>query len=64
MTRQAITKHLKVLENAGIVRSERAGRESLFEFDPAPLTDLQTYLERVSEQWNQVLGRLKILVET
>lgn len=64
MTRQAITKHLKVLENAGIVRSERAGRESLFEFDPAPLTDLQTYLERVSEQWNQVLGRLKLLVET
>ena len=64
MTRQAVTKHLKVLENAGIVHSGRAGRESLFEFDPAPLTELQAYLERVSEQWNQVLGRLKVLVES
>jgi DNA-binding transcriptional ArsR family regulator len=64
MTRQAVTKHLRVLENACIVRSERAGRESLFEFDPAPLGELQAYLERVSEQWNQVLGRLKVLVES
>jgi DNA-binding transcriptional ArsR family regulator len=63
MTRQAVTKHLRVLEHAGIVRSERAGRESLYEFDPAPLGELQAYLERVSEQWNQVLGRLKALVE-
>jgi DNA-binding transcriptional ArsR family regulator len=64
ITRQAITKHLKVLKQAGIVHSERCGRESRFELDPAPFYELQAYLERVSEQWNQVLGRLKAMVES
>ena len=63
MTRQAITKHLRVLESAGIVHSVRSGRESLFGFDPAPLNELQQYLARVSEQWDQVLSRLRLLVE-
>lgn len=63
LTRQAITKHLKVLEHAGIVRSARSGRESLFEFDPAPVNELRAYLDRVSAQWDEVLGRLKTLVE-
>ena len=64
MTRQAITKHLRVLESAGIVHSIRAGRESLFEFDPQPMNELQEYLGRVSAQWDQVLSRLKTLVES
>ena len=64
MTRQAITKHLRVLENVGIVRSVRAGRESRFEFHPEPLNELKEYLARVSEQWDQVLSRLKTLVES
>jgi len=63
LTRQAITKHLRVLENAGIVHSVRAGRESRFAFDPAPMNELRDYLAQVSEQWDQVLGRLKSLVE-
>jgi len=63
MTRQAITKHLRVLENAGIVHCLRSGRESRFAFDPAPINELKDYLARVSEQWDQVLGRLKSLVE-
>lgn len=63
LTRQAVTKHLRVLEGAGFVRSTRAGRESLFEFTPAPLDDLQEYLERVSHQWDQALWRLKSFVE-
>ena len=63
MTRQAITKHLRVLQNAGIVRNARCGRESLFEFDPAPMNELRSYLERVSQQWDEVLGRLKTFVE-
>lgn len=50
MTRQAVTKHLRVLENAGIVRSVRMGRESLFEFDPEPLAGVKTYLDLVSAQ--------------
>src|SRR5215468_4247565 len=48
LTRQAITKHLGVLERAGIVRSSHSGRERLFEFDPEPLQGLQAYLDSVS----------------
>jgi DNA-binding transcriptional ArsR family regulator len=64
MTRQAITKHLRVLESAGIVHSVRSGRESRFKFDPQPLNELHEYLGRVSAHWDQVLSRLKILVES
>ncbi|MGA8223152.1 MAG: metalloregulator ArsR/SmtB family transcription factor [Candidatus Acidiferrales bacterium] len=63
MTRQAITKHLRVLESAGIVRSAHAGRESLFEFVPKPIEEIKEYLDRVSEQWDQALARLKLFVE-
>jgi DNA-binding transcriptional ArsR family regulator len=63
LTRQAITKHLRVLEGAGIVLSIRSGRESLFSFRPEPLRDLQSYLERVSGQWDDAMGRLKSFVE-
>jgi DNA-binding transcriptional ArsR family regulator len=64
LTRQAITKHLRVLEGAGVVRSVRVGRESLFEFRLEPLKEIQSYLERVSGQWDQALARLKSFVET
>jgi DNA-binding transcriptional ArsR family regulator len=64
LTRQAVTKHLRVLEHAGIVHSVRRGREQRFGFDPAPLTELQEYLGRVSQQWEAVLSRLKTLVES
>lgn len=63
LTRQAITKHLRVLERAGIVHSIRAGRESLFEFDPQPLNDAREYLDHVSRQWDRTLARLKAFVE-
>jgi len=63
LTRQAITKHLRVLENAGVVRSVRSGRESLFEFHPEPFDELKQYLDLVSEQWDQALSRLKSFVE-
>jgi DNA-binding transcriptional ArsR family regulator len=63
LTRQAITKHLRVLERAGAVRGVREGRESLFELDPRPIEGLRKYLESVSEQWDQALGRLKAFVE-
>jgi DNA-binding transcriptional ArsR family regulator len=63
LTRQAITKHLRVLEHAGIVRGVHRGRESLFELDPAPIDDARNYLESISAQWDQALNRLKILVE-
>ncbi|MGO9437352.1 MAG: ArsR/SmtB family transcription factor [Terracidiphilus sp.] len=63
LTRQAITKHLRVLEQAGMVRCMRRGRESLFAFNPEPLEEAKSYLESVSEQWDQALARLKIFVE-
>lgn len=63
LTRQAVTKHLRVLEGAGIVHSRRAGRESVFEFDPGPLHGAQDYLGAVSARWDEALGRLKSFVE-
>jgi DNA-binding transcriptional ArsR family regulator len=63
LTRQAITKHLRVLEEAGIVRGVKRGRESLFELDPEPIEEIKEYLELVSEQWDEALARLKTFVE-
>jgi DNA-binding transcriptional ArsR family regulator len=63
LTRQAITKHLRVLESVGIVRSVRTGRESRFEFDPQPMEEIKKYLDFVSEQWDRALSRLKSFVE-
>ena len=63
LTRQAITKHLRVLESAGMVHSVRTGRESRFQFDPEPMEGIKEYLDFVSEQWDQALSRLKSFVE-
>jgi DNA-binding transcriptional ArsR family regulator len=63
LTRQAITKHLHVLEQAGIVHGVRRGRESLFQFNPEPIEAVKQYLDLMSEQWDQALSRLKSLVE-
>ena len=63
LSRQAMTKHLRVLEGAGVVRSVRAGREHLFELEPKPIEDVRKYLEHVSRQWDDALARLKSLVE-
>jgi DNA-binding transcriptional ArsR family regulator len=63
LTRQAITKHLRVLEDAGLVRCSRTGRESLFQLDPHPFTDMRDYLDFVSRQWDEALARLKVFVE-
>jgi DNA-binding transcriptional ArsR family regulator len=63
LTRQAITKHLRVLESAGFVRNVHAGRESRFEFDLKPVEEIREYLDLVSAQWDQALSRLKSLVE-
>ena len=63
LTRQAVTKHLRVLETAGVVRSIRAGRESLFALEPKPLDEARKYLDEVSRQWDDALLRLKSFVE-
>lgn len=63
LTRQAITKHLHVLENAGLVSSVRIGRESRFAYRPDPIREAMSYLDRVSAQWDEALSRLRALVE-
>lgn len=63
LSRQAITKHLRILERAGIVHSVRTGRKNLFEFDPRPIEEMKHYLDLVSQQWDQALARLRSLVE-
>jgi DNA-binding transcriptional ArsR family regulator len=64
LTRQAITKHLHVLQDAGLVASLRVGRESRFAARRETLDQARAYLDRVSGQWDEVLGRLKTFVET
>jgi DNA-binding transcriptional ArsR family regulator len=63
ITRQAVTKHLRVLENAGLVRGKMAGRECLFEIEPEPLEGAKEYLELVAQRWDEALVRLKQFVE-
>jgi DNA-binding transcriptional ArsR family regulator len=63
LTRQAVTKHLRVLADAGVVRCTRLGRESLFALEPKPLEELRAYLDQVSKQWDDALARLKSFVE-
>src|ERR1700761_516382 len=61
MTRQAITKHLRVLERSRMVRVTRHGRESLYVADAEPIVELRAYLEQMSRMWDDRLARLKAL---
>ncbi len=63
LTRQAVTKHLRVLERALLVHGTKTGRESRFRFDPEPMMEMREYLESVSKQWDLTLARLKLMVE-
>ncbi len=63
LTRQGVTKHLRVLEEAGLVSSIRVGRESQFAFAPEPFARARSYLDAVSLQWDDALTRLQAFVE-
>lgn len=63
VTRQAIAKHLRVMEEAGLVHSSRHGRESLYQLDQRPLEDARHYLDLVSKEWDDALGRLRDFVQ-
>ena len=63
VTRQAITKHLHVMEKAGLVRSSRRGRERVWQLDQQRLEAARRHLEQISKQWDGALGRLQTLVE-
>jgi DNA-binding transcriptional ArsR family regulator len=63
VTRQAITKHLRVMEDAGLLRSTRHGRESVWQLDLQRLQEARRYLDLISKQWDDALGRLRAFVE-
>ncbi|HNP35370.1 MAG TPA: metalloregulator ArsR/SmtB family transcription factor [Woeseiaceae bacterium] len=62
-TRQAITKHLRVLQDAGIINGRRVGRERRFTIRPDPIKQASEYLKRVSNQWDNSIARLRATVE-
>ena len=63
VTRQGITKHLRVMKEAGLVRDTRRGRESVWQLDQQRLEDARRYLDLISKQWDDALGRLREHVE-
>jgi DNA-binding transcriptional ArsR family regulator len=63
VTRQAIAKHLRVLEDAGLVRGSRDGRESVWELETRRLEVARAHLAQIEDQWDAALGRLKAFVE-
>lgn len=63
VTRQAITKHLHALAEAGLVRSKRDGRERIWEMQTRRLADARRYLDQISTQWDEAIDRLRALVE-
>jgi len=63
ITRQAITKHLRVMQTSGLVRCTRHGRESIWQLERRRLEDVRRYLDMISKQWDDALERLRKLVE-
>jgi DNA-binding transcriptional ArsR family regulator len=63
ITRQAVTKHLQVLADAGLVKDLKIGRERLWQFDPIQLEAARRSLETIGRQWEEALGKLKAFVE-
>lgn len=64
VTRQAVTKHLRVLGRARLVHGMRCGRSRLWALRPGRLAEVRRYLEQISVQWDDTLERLRVLVET
>lgn len=63
VSRQAVTKHLQILEQAGLAASRREGRERIFELRPKRLVEVHRYLDQISRQWDMAINRLETHVE-
>jgi DNA-binding transcriptional ArsR family regulator len=63
ITRQAITKHLRVMQSAGLVHGTIQGRERVWQLDQKRLADARRHLQNISDRWDETLERLKALVE-
>lgn len=62
-SRQAVTKHLRVLEESGLVQQRRCGRETRFVLDPDAIAAGRQYLDQVAAQWEAALGRLATFID-
>jgi DNA-binding transcriptional ArsR family regulator len=63
ISRQAVSKHLYALRDAGLVRSERRSREHIWRLEPKRLEEVRRYLAQISQQWDDALSRLREAVE-
>jgi DNA-binding transcriptional ArsR family regulator len=63
ITRQAILKHLQILEEAGLVAVHQQGREKRYSLTPEPLSELDQWIKALSTKWDERLLRLKTLLE-
>jgi len=63
LTRQAITKHLRVMQSVGLAHSARHGRETVWQLDQRRFEDARHYLDLISKQWDDALSRLRKFVE-
>lgn len=63
LTRQAVTKHLRVLDKAGVVKCKRVGRETRYYIRPGSVSGARDYLMRVSEQWDKTIERLRTVLD-
>jgi DNA-binding transcriptional ArsR family regulator len=63
ITRQAVTKHLQVLADAGLVKDLKIGRERLWQFEPTQVEAARESLEVIGRQWDQALAKLKAFAE-
>ena len=63
VTRQAITKHLHVLAEAGLVRGRKHGREQMWELNLRQVQEARRRLDLIAQQWDGALSRLKVMLE-
>ena len=63
VSRQAVTKHLRMLEDAGLVQSQRVGRDRLWQIETRQLTEVRKSLDQISAQWDATVERLRRFVE-
>ena len=63
ITRQGILKHLTILEDAGLVAVQQAGREKRYTLTPEPLEELDQWIEDLGAKWDERLLHLKTWLE-
>ncbi|MDF2595025.1 MAG: ArsR family transcriptional regulator [Clostridia bacterium] len=63
ITRTAVSKHLKILEEADLIGSKKIGRETIYQISPKPLSEIHDWIKTYSEFWDKKLSNLKNFVE-